>query len=478
MQEKLHSLSYYRWLVFGVTVMGTFMATLDASIVNVALPVISAQLGAQLTTVQWVVTAYLLTISSLLPLFGRAGDMLGRRKIFTTGFLIFTLGSALCGFSYTIKLLIAARVLQAIGAAMIMANSQALVAGAFPGKDRGRALGMVGTVVALGSMTGPSLGGLLVGSLGWSSIFLINLPIGILAFIVGQLVLPKSETRHDESFDFLGAVLFAIGMLSLLLVLSEGHEWGWLSRSSLFAGIVSLVTFYCFIWYEKRVKHPMIDLSLFRHWPFLAGNLAGLFSFMAMFSNNLLLPFYLTDLLHLTPTQTGLIITPFPIVLAIIAPLSGYLSEKVSLIWLTVSGLSLTIAGLLFLATITPQVPLWQIAACQALLGVGNGLFQSPNNNSVLSSVSPNKLGIAAGLNALVRNVGMVSGTAAAVSIFEFRRRIMLENLAAPSSDQLTGAFLSGYHTALFAGAIFAALAAIISLNRKSHVRSENQLGK
>lgn len=470
MQETLQSLSYYRWLVFGVTVMGTFMATLDSSIVNVALPIIATELGAPLTTVQWVVTAYLLTISSLLPLFGRAGDMLGRRKIFTTGFLIFTAGSALCGFSFSIKLLIAARVLQAIGAAMIMANSQALVAGAFPGKDRGRALGMVGTVVALGSMTGPSLGGLLVGSLGWSSIFLINLPIGIVAFFAGQLVLPKGEKRCEETFDFAGSALFAIGMLSLLLVLSEGHEWGWISRASILSAGTSIIALSVFIWYEKRVQHPMIDLSLFHHWPFLAGNLAGLFSFMAMFSNNLLLPFYLTDLLKLTPAQTGLLITPFPIVLAIIAPVSGYLSEKVSPALLTTSGLAITTAGLLFLSTITTEVPLWQIAACQALLGVGNGLFQSPNNNSVLSSVAPEKLGIAAGLNALVRNIGMVSGTAAAVSIFEFQRRMMLANVPSPSGAEQTSAFLAGYHTALLAGACFAAIAAIISLNRRSPV--------
>lgn len=471
MRQHLQSLSYYRWLVFGVAVTGTFMATLDSSIVNVALPVVAASLGAQLTTVQWVVSAYLLTISSLLPLFGRAGDMLGRRKVFTAGFLIFTLGSALCGLAFSIQLLIAARVLQAVGAAMIMANSQALVAGAFPGRNRGRALGMVGTVVALGSMAGPSLGGLLVGSLGWSAIFFINLPIGIIAFILGQFVLKDDDSRREERFDFFGAFLFAVGMLSLLLLLSEGHTWGWRSQTSMIAAAISIVSLGWFIGYEQRISQPMIDLSLFRHRPFLAGNLAGLFSFMAMFCNNLLLPFYLTDILSLTPTQTGLLITPFPLLLAVVAPLSGYLSEKVSFKRLTVSGLTLTISALLYLSAIDAATPLWQIALCQAILGIGNGLFQSPNNNSVLSSVAPNQLGIAAGLNALVRNIGMVSGIAAAVSIFEGRRLNLLENLPEPTPDQLAAAFLSGYHAALLAGACFAAIAAIISLNRHSHVK-------
>lgn len=381
------------------------------------------------------------------------------------------MGSALCGLAFSIQLLIAARVLQAVGAAMIMANSQALVAGAFPGQDRGRVLGMVGTVVALGSMAGPGLGGLLVGSLGWSAIFFINLPIGIIAFILGQFVLKDDDSRREERFDFFGAFLFAVGMLSLLLLLSEGHTWGWRSQPSMIAAAISIVSLGWFIGYEQRINQPMIDLSLFRHRPFLAGNLAGLFSFMAMFCNNLLLPFYLTDILNLTPTQTGLLITPFPLLLAVVAPLSGYLSEKVSFKWLTVSGLTLTISALLYLSAIDAATPLWQIALYQAVLGIGNGLFQSPNNNSVLSSVAPDQLGIAAGLNALVRNIGMVSGIAAAVSIFEGRRLTLLDNLSAPTPDQLAAAFLSGYHAALLAGACFAAIAAVISLSRHSHVK-------
>ncbi|MEG6584702.1 MFS transporter [Dendrosporobacter sp. 1207_IL3150] len=471
MKEKLQSLSYYRWLIFGVTVLGTFMATLDASIVNVALPIISGELGSQLTTVQWVVTAYLLAISSLLPLFGRAGDVYGRKKIFTNGFLIFTIGSALCGISTDIKLLIASRVIQAIGASMIMANTQALVGAAFPGKDRGRALGIVGTVVALGSMTGPSLGGILVGTVGWSSIFWINLPIGIIAYILGQIVLPTGENRRDESFDFFGAFLFSVGMISLLLVLSEGHEWGWRSYTTISTLLISAVTLAWFVNYEGKLKYPMIDLTLFHRWPFLAGTLSGLFSFMAMFSNNMLMPFYLDNVRNLAPTHIGLLITPFPLMMAVVAPISGYLSERVNLKLLTVGGLSITITGLLYLSGIAPETELWKIALCQACLGIGTGLFQSPNNNSILSSVSAEKLGVAGGINALIRNVGMVSGTAAAVSIFEFKRRIFLENIAVPTSTQLTEAFLSGYHIALLAGACFAAISAIISLNRQSHIR-------
>lgn len=358
MQKLLSKLPYYPWLIFGVAMMGTFMATLDSSIVNVALPVIASSLGADLTIIQWVVTAYLLTISSLLPLFGRIGDMFGRRLIYTCGFLIFTAGSIACALAFNVWLIIGARVFQAVGAAMIMSNSQAIIAVAFPGKKRGRALGLIGTVVALGSMSGPALGGLLVGAFGWESIFYVNVPVGVTAFIVGKLILPDNEKRKSESFDFIGAVLFSIGMVSLLWLLSQGHEWGWLSRKVVGFLLMAVFALSGFVFHERRTIHPMIDLSLFNSWPFTAGSLAGLLSFMAMFANTMLLPFYLHSVLNLTPTQMGLVITPFPIVMAITAPISGYLSERINQIYLTSSGLAIVVLGLLYLSTLNEQATL------------------------------------------------------------------------------------------------------------------------
>ncbi|MBP2644883.1 MAG: drug resistance transporter, EmrB/QacA subfamily [Firmicutes bacterium] len=457
------------WLILTVTATGTFMATLDAGIVSVALPTITASFQADLPLAQWVVSAYLLVISSLLPIFGRAGDMYGHRLVYTSGFVVFTVSSIACGLSHSIGSLIAMRVLQAIGASMLMANAPGIVARAFPPSLRGRALGINGTVVALGSMTGPGLGGLLVGTLGWQSIFFVNIPVGIAGIMLARIFLPSGEKKHDETFDFKGAACFSLGICILLLVLSHGVDWGWTSFYVKAGFTVSILSFFLFFHIEKRTEHPMIDLSLFRIRPFLAGNLSGLLSFMAVFCNSIMLPFYLSTVLQLSPTQIGLLITPFPLIMAVTAPFSGYLSDKISPVILTTGGLAITTAGLLVLSTLGTTTSLWQIAIMQGVLGLGNGFFQAPNNNSVMSSVPQSKTGIAGSINALMRNLGMVTGTAAAVSVFENHRRYLLADIAQPDHVQTIAAFLSGYHSALLVGAAFAAIGAFISLNRKAH---------
>lgn len=456
------------WIIFSVVAISTFMATLDSSIVNVALPVITKVLHTDINLAQWIVTGYLLTISSLLPIFGRTGDMYGQRRVMTAGMMIFVLSSALCGISSTIWMLISSRILQAVGAAMMMSNGPAIIATTFPVNQRGRALGAIGTVVALGSVAGPSIGGILVGAFGWQSIFYINIPIGLAGFVMGRMLLPLG-THKDETFDIAGSILFTLSISSILLVLSHGGVWGWGSFpviTGLCAGIISLILF---VYTENRVRHPMLDLSLFRNWPFLAGNMSGLLSFMAMFSNAILLPFYLTRISNLSPSQVGLIITPFPLVMGVVAPVSGYLSEKIKPVILTTLGLSITAAGLAVMSYINPRTSIYQIAVIQAALGLGSGLFQSPNNNSVISSVSREKMGIAGGMNALMRNIGMVTGTAIAVSIFENQRVGFLTGISTPTLIQMNDAFIHGFHYALLTGACIAAAGAFISLNRRGY---------
>lgn len=471
MSHKWSQLSYYPWLIFAVTATGTFMSTLDASIVNVALPVIAKNLSADLHTVQWVVLAYLLTISSLLPLFGRIGDMIGRKTVYTGGFVIFSGGSFLCGAAGSIGLLIAARILQAVGASMLMSIAPAIIASTFPGSTRGRALGMVGSVVALGSMTGPGVGGILVGFFGWQSIFYVNVPIGIVGYILGRILLPGGEQHRNERFDFIGALLFALGVFSLMLVISQGHEWGWSSMPVLAAAGVALSSLGIFGWWEKKTPQPMLDLSMFHNWPYLAGNAAGFCSFLTLSANAVLLPFYLHTVLHLSSMQMGFLLMSFPVVLIFIAPISGYLSEKVNMVVLTSGGLTLTAVGLYHMASLNSESSMLQVIAGQAVLGLGNGMFQSPNNNSVLLSVAPAKLGLAGGINALVRNLGMISGTAIAISIFEGYRYRTLQGISFPSAVQQTEAFLSGYHAALTAAIIFACIGILISLNRKGYAK-------
>lgn len=459
----------YRWFVLATVSIGTFMSTLDSSIVNVALPTISGQLHSDLSILQWTVSAYLLTISSLLPVFGRTADLLGRKKVYSFGFLVFTLGSALCGFAPNIWFLIGTRVIQAVGGAMLMANSAAIITAIFPFQERGRALGLTGTVVALGSLTGPALGGILIGLASWRSIFYINLPIGIIGYLAALYILPADQPRKAEDrFDFTGAALFTAGMISLLLAISNGEDWGWSSLPILLGITLGLVLLIGFVINERKVHHPMIELSLFRNRPFVIGNLSGWMCFVAMFANTMLLPFYLQQILNYTPSQVGLLMTAFPIMMAVVAPLSGHASDRFGPLILTSSGLAICGLGLFYYSTLTATAHFYQVIPGALLLGLGSGMFNSPNNSSVMSSVPVQKLGLAGGINSLVRNLGMISGIALSVSLFE-----AWGGVSRPRPDQIP-IFMSAYHSVMLVAMGIALLAAVVSLNRKSYAHSPN----
>ncbi|WP_230191420.1 MFS transporter [Paenibacillus sp. CECT 9249] len=411
-----------RWLVLANVSVGTFMATLDGSIANVALPTIAEELQSPVHVVQWVLTSYLLTICALLPIMGKISDLLGRSRIYNFGFLIFTAGSALCGLSDTLALLIAARIVQAAGAACLMSNSQAIVAELFAGGGRGRALGIVGTVVSLGSLTGPAIGGILVGSLGWPSIFWINVPIGIAGMIAGWFILPRhSGKRAQEPFDFRGSVLFIVGIVAFLFTVSNGQDWGWSSPATWVLGLGALAVLGWFYLWEKKTRYPMLDFGLYRIRAFAFGNMAALLSFVALFCTNVMMPFYMQNVLHYSPEKTGYAMMLYPLTMAVIAPLSGWLSDKIGYIWLTTTGLAVNAAAFALLNTLTTQESVWTVGLHLALFGLGAGLFQSPNNSSVMEAVPRSKLGTAGGLNALVRNIGMVLGIALSVSLYSTR---------------------------------------------------------
>lgn len=471
---KLKNSPRYRWLILANVSVGTFMSTLDASIVNVALPTLSTQLRSDLSVVQWVVTAYLLTISSLLPVFGRVADLIGRKKVFSFGFILFTLGSILCGLSTNIWFLVGMRIVQAIGASMLMSNSSAIITANFPPQERGRALGLTGTVVALGNLSGPAIGGLLIGFTSWRSIFYVNLPIGIIGYLAAQMVLPDDQAQGgNEQFDIWGAALFTVGIISLLFALNNGQDWGWTSLIILLGLVLGISLLGGFLRWEMKVSHPMIDLSLFQNRPFLMGNLSGFISFVVLFMNIMLMPFYLQHILNYQPSQVGLMMSAFPIVMAFVAPISGHISDRIGPVILTTSGLTIIALGLLYLTTVSAASTVWQILPGPLLMGLGSGLFQSPNNSSVMSSVPKTKLGLAGGLNALVRNLGMVVGIALSVTLFENRQAAALHGIAHVSAAQQTSAFLSAYHTVLFVGFVLALFGAIISLNRKGYALAE-----
>jgi EmrB/QacA subfamily drug resistance transporter len=416
-----------------------------------------------------VVTAYLLTISSLLPVFGRCADLIGRKKVYGFGFLVFTIGSAMCGFAPNLWFLIAARVLQAIGASMLMSNGFAIITAIFPIHERGRALGLSGTIVALGSMTGPALGGMIIGIAGWRSIFYINVPIGILGYVYSLLILPVDQPSKDkEKFDFAGAALFCVGMVSLLFAINNGSDLGWTSLPVISGIVIGIIMLIVFIFVEKKINFPMIDLSLFKIRPFLIGNIAGGLSFIAMFANNMLLPFYLQQVLHYEPAHVGLLLMAFPMAMAVVAPISGYLSDKFGPEFLTTGGLGAMAIGLFYFTTLKADAKFYQVIIGAMIMGLGSGMFQSPNNSSVMSSVPSQKVGISGAINSLVRNVGMVMGIAFSVTLFE-----ALGGVSSPSAEQ-TGSFMSAYHVVMLCAMAVALVGMFISFSRKNYISNKN----
>lgn len=424
MIAKIKASARYRWYVLISVSLGTFMATLDSSIVNVALPTIAQNFQVDIKVLQWVPAAYILTITSLLLTFGRLADMFGKTKIFGIGFLGFTLGSILCGLAVNPTFLIGARVIQGIGAAMLMANSMGIITSVFPAQERGRALGTVGTVVAAGSMTGPPLGGLLTGTIGWPAIFFINVPIGLLGFWASIYLLPREPgIDRGSSFDFLGAFFWASGVISLVLGLSQVETIGWTSRVivTIFIGVILLSIF---IKMEIKRSQPLIDLNLFKNPVFASGNFAGFISFVTMFFITIFMPFYFQEVKGYEPQQIGLFLMVFPVAMAIVAPMSGYLSDKFGYMIFTTGGMALMFINLLALSRISTATPVYLVVIAQLVIGIAMGMFQSPNNSSVMGVVPKPKLGIAGGIIATMRNFGMVMGIAISVSIFSARVRL------------------------------------------------------
>lgn len=436
------------WLILAVTATGTFMATLDSSIVNVALPLMATELKVDISEIQWVVTAYLLTIVSLLLIFGRLGDRISRRKLYSFGIFAFTLGSWGCGSSQNLATLIIFRIVQGIGASCMMAISPAIVAAAFPGTNRGRALGLLGTVVALGTMTGPVLGGFILAHGTWSLIFLINIPLGLLGIIMAWNFIPDMK-QQKGGMNIKGSIWLALAINSSLMVLLEG----WL----LFA-LIAPLCFWLFYQQEQKTDRPIFDRDIWYNHLFLYGTGASFFSFMAIFSNVILLPFYLFEILAITPAQMGLIMIPYPFMMAIFSPLGGYLSEKVSFVKITVSGLGILSVGLISTHHFTSQTSLWEVVLSQAIMGMGTGLFQSANNNSVISSVRTDQLGLAAGISAFIRNLGMVTGVAFAVFVFDGVKLYGQQD------------FLTAYHFAMTFATFYALISLWFSYQRKTEV--------
>ena len=421
-----------KWWVLASVACGTFMATLDSSIVNIALPTLTKELNADLYRVKWVIIVYLLFITCLLLPFGRLSDQVGRKRIFQFGFLIFIGGSFLCGWAPTLSALVLFRALQAVGASMLMANGPAIVTSTFSHRERGAALGILAMVVSAGLVTGPSVGGLLITHFGWRSIFFANIPIGILGIGLVQFFVKKDQLpKTGVFFDWAGAFLQTVILSLFIFLLDPPH----ISVSgsvpmpvARWALAVSLIVlFLIFVKVEREVKNPLFDLSLLENRTFWAANLASFLMFVAFSSVGLLMPFFLEEVLHFAPQNAGFFMTAIPFTIFISAPFSGRASDRFGSHGLSFAGSLIGAIGLFAMAGafgsgINRDTPYFWILLGLGSVGLATGLFQSPNNNTIMGSVPHNKLGVASALLATVRNLGLATGTGLATSLFtEYR---------------------------------------------------------
>jgi len=464
----LARLQNYPWLVVGTVCVGAFMGQLDASIAQLVLPTLQTTFRSTLADVSWVSLAYLLVLASTLPIFGRLADIYGRKLLYTGGFLLFILGSGLCGFAGSLPILIAARILQAIGAGLLQANSVAIITAAAGAQRRGRAIGIQGAAQAIGLSLGPALGGLLIQAIGWRWVFWINVPVGIIGTILGWFVLPRTQGIHenDRGFDWLGAWLLTPALALVLVALSESASWG--MRSALFWGcsVVGAFLIGIFIAHQRRAKPPLIDLTLFKSHAFSFGNLAGLISYGLLFGVFLLVPFALEGGYADAPFAAGLRLATIPIALGIVAPFAGALSDRLGPRWLTAIGMVITALSLVGLAFALDGATgsLIAVTVLLASFGLGQGLFTAPNNSAIMGAAPMHRLGAAGGVLNVTRTLGTSLGVAIASSLLAWsiaRYGNFRDTLDAPRGD-----LLAGIHDVLLFFAAFAIIAAVISLLR------------
>ncbi|MDR0885302.1 MAG: MFS transporter [Clostridiales Family XIII bacterium] len=453
------------WMILVALGLFTFMSTLDSSIVNIALPTLSRELGVATSHATWTVAIYLITISGLLILFGRLGDIYGKIRIFKIGTYIFTLGSLLAGINMTrfglgLQFLLFARVVQAIGGAMTMSNSFGITTETFPVRVRARAMSYIGIFVSLGSVTGPGVGGLILQVLPWSYIFWINVPIGIFAIVMGQRLFPKTpkvpkESKMSKQIDYLGTLLFFLTIVCLFLGVELGQTMGFAHYTVISLIVASVIFFILFLYQETRMHEtpeqaPIIELTMFKNQLFSLSLIAAMCIFICNFFAAIIMPFYLQNYLGWSPGKAGMIMMVFPITMLIISPIGGYLGDHFNKELVTAIGIAIVVASQLGYTRFHAGSSIFTLCAFTALNALGSSLFQSSNNAIIMGSVEKKYLGIAGSINALARNLGMISGITIATTILFFSMSKLVGHRVNTYLHEQPEIFLTSMHVAFY----------------------------
>ena len=448
-----------KYLVFAALAIGVFASVVDHGSVIVALPSIAEDLRIELPSVQWVVIGFALTISALLLPMGRLADMMGQKRVYILGSVVMIVGAVCAGLAPTLAMLLLARILQGVGAAMTQGTGMAIMTSVFPPSERGRAIGLLMTTVGVGAVAGPAIGGAIVDYIHWRGVFLVSIPLGFVGVLATLAVLRHWESDRasaDSRFDWLGAVLSTGMLVALLLALTLADDTGWMSAPILTAFALSAGMFMTFIWWELRSDAPMFNLRFFKERVFSLGVSAGFLTFLGQSSVLFLTPFYVQNVLGYSPKVAGLVVMPGALGMAILGSVSGTLSDKFGWRWFTVGGMACSIVGLVILSRITETSPLREVIPGLILVNGGMGLFYSANSSSVLSSVGREAYGVVSGFLNLVRNSANVISLAIATTIVTVTMGSMgfepsLEAVRTNSVEGVRGAFTVGLRYAFYA---------------------------
>ena len=467
----------YEWIALSVTTIGALMAAIDASAVIIALPTIMADLQADFITIMWVLLSYMLILAALVPVIGRLADMLGRKKLYNLGFIIFIVGSLLCGLSqpqFHGWDLVGYRMVQGVGGALLLTNSAVIVTDAFRKGRVGFGLGVNGIAFSAGFLLGPVVGGILT-SISWRLVFLINVPIGIIGTIWGILQLREPVTLPSgQHFDWKGSLTFTLGLATLLLAVSLyafPMTAAWVVYVLFIVAAVSLALF---IVAERRAPEPMLNLHLFENRSFAYASAANGINGLARGAVLFVLTFFLQGPYGYDPLKAGIFLAPFGAAFLVVGPISGHLSDRYGARYLATAGLLVSAVGLLGLCTVVSATPYWVLAVWMALMGGGSGLFASPNMNAIMSAVKPSERGIASGIRSMLMNTGQMLSIAIAFPLVlsqlpeDVLYHVFLYGGGLGGTPQVLASFEFGMHEAFLVSAVFTVFAAIISFRRPS----------
>jgi len=465
MRARIFAEHNRKWLTLAAVSFGLFMIMLDNTVVNVALPSIQRDLDADLSELQWIVTGYALTFAALMLVGGKLADAYGRRLIFVVGIAVFTVASLLCGLADSGEMLIAARVLQGAGAALMNPATLSIIAATFPPRERGTAIGIWAGVSALALAIGPLVGGLITEHLDWSWIFFVNVPVGILGIAASYLFIDESRDETHARLDLPGLATSGVGLFALTYGLIEANSYGWSSTRIVGSFVLAGVSLLAFLQLERRQRDPMLPLELFRSGTYTGANLVVLLVALAMFGVFFFVSLYLQNILGYSAVQTGAAFLPLTILIILVAPIAGKTSDRIGSRGLMTAGMILIAAQLVMLSRLSVDARFWDLFPAFVIGGIGMGLTMTPSAAAATRSVPVDKAGVGSAVLNSARQVGGTMGIAVMGAIVA----------AEAGAERTPEAFMRGFEAALLVAAAIAVVGAIVAF---ALVRPHEEAGR